>query len=154
MTIYVVLKVVEPVAQDLKVLISAVCCDSWRFTVIRKCFFFFKQLSHNTFMSNIRAWYVVICKLPRYCLSMSFPGWWNWLLRTQKSLVPRIKWPLFVINIVEMGLNDQDTDCMWHWKLWNWLLRTQKSLVTWIKWPLFVLNIIEMGLNDEDTDCM
>ena len=116
--------------------------------------FFFKQLSNNTFMSNIRAWYVVICKLPRYCLSMSYPGWWNWLLRTQKSLVPRIKWPLFVINIVEMGLNDQDTDCMWHWKLWNWLLRTQKSLVTWIKWPLFVLNIIEMGLNDEDTDCM
>ena len=33
---------------------------------------------------------------------------WNWLLRIKKSLVSRIKWPSFVIDIIEMGLNDQD----------------------------------------------
>ena len=39
---------------------------------------------------------------------MWFPRWWNWLLRAQKSLVTRIKLPLFVIKIIDISLNHKN----------------------------------------------
>ena len=87
------------------------------------------------------------CIITQYVVSKG----WNWLLRAQKSLVTMIKLPLFVIKIIDIGLNYQNNYPVYGFQgSGTGLLRVHKSLVTMIKLPLFVINIIDIGLNHQN----
>ena len=73
-----------------------------------KCFSKDSQIIHSWAILELdRRWsgndedYVSVCS-----------RWWNWFIRSQKSLATRIKWSLFVMHILEMSLNDQDNNCV------------------------------------------